>query len=397
METSRYLNDLSKCVRCGSCKAFCPTYEEVATEAMGARGRLALLWGLASKTIAPSPALHNRIFSCTLCGACSGQCPPGVDIKEVIYHGRTILKNDDKDRRFIRRLISVSLKNPKLSFTLLAMIQPILMPYLSRKGVVPSQLALPDRCLRDTVKVVSVPQKKGRVALFTGCMTNFVYPNLGKSLINVLHSLRYEVILPSAEACCGAPLRGLGLEEAARQLARKNVQLFSKLNVDAVLSLCPTCTLTIQREYPQLIGDSIHKAQDISSFLVDNMDLPGLSSLSPTMKTAIYHDPCHLKYGLSVEKAPREIIRNIGIDLIQTGEGRCCGFAGTFCFTFRELSQQLLDSCMQDYTNSNAEMIITSCPGCILQLSKRCKDKPIVHLIEVLEKAIVRTPVLSLS
>lgn len=397
MENTHYLKELSKCVRCGSCKAFCPTYDEVSTEAMGARGRLALLLGLASGTLTPSPALQDRIFSCTLCGACSGLCPPGVDIKEIIYHGRTILKGDDKKRRLIRHLINFSVKRPKLSFALLGMTQHIFMPYLLKKGVIPFQLELPDRYLRDNVRVVSVSPKKGRVAVFTGCMVNFIYPNLGESLINVLHTLGYEVILPATEACCGAPLRTLGLEEEAREVARKNVQLFSRLNVEAVLSLCPTCTLTIQREYSTLIGEGIHNAQDISSFLVDKIDSPGFPAFSSPIKKALYHDPCHLKYGLAIEKEPREIIGNIGFDLMKTEEERCCGFAGIFCLTFQELSQRLLNTCVQDYAKSEAEVIITSCPGCILQLSKGCKDKPVLHLIEVLEEAIVKTPVFSLA
>jgi glycolate oxidase iron-sulfur subunit len=397
METGPYLNDLAKCVRCGSCKAFCPTYDETASESMGARGRLALLWGLASGTISPSPGLIDRIFSCTLCGACYSLCPAGVDIKEVIYHARTILRNDDRKRRFIRRLIDFSIKSPKLSFTFMRLTQHMVMPYLLKKSLVPFQLELPDRCLRDLVKVVSVPRKKGRVALFTGCMVNFVYPNLGESLINVLHTLGYEVILPATEVCCGAPLRGLGLEEEALQLARKNVQLFGKLNVEAVLSLCPTCTLTIQREYPSLVGEGIHKAQDISSFLLDKLESPDISPASPPVRKALYHDPCHLKYGLSIETEPRKIIRDLGIELIKTPEDRCCGFAGSFCFTFQELSQQLLNTCMKQYINTGAEVIITSCPGCILQLSKGSKNIPVLHLVEVLEEAFVKNPVFRLS
>jgi glycolate oxidase iron-sulfur subunit len=397
METARYLNDLSKCVRCGSCKAFCPTYDEASTEPMGARGRLALLRGIASGTLIPSPVLHDRIFSCTLCGACSSLCPAGVDIKEAIHHGRTILQSDDKKRSLIRRLITFSAKRPKLSFTLIGMLQHIFRPYLLKQGFIPSQFELPDHCLRNSAKVVSVPQRKGRVALFTGCMVNFVYPHLGKSLINILHTLGYEVILPATEACCGAPLRGLGLEEEAQQLAKRNVHVFNTLNVEAVLSLCPTCTLTIQREYPLLIGEGIQKAQDISTFLIEKMDLSVLSGVSSPLKKALYHEPCHLKYGLSIEQEPRKLIRDIGIDLLKTGETRCCGFAGTFSFTFQDLSQQILATCMNQYANSEAEVIITSCPGCILQLSKSCKDKPVVHLIEVLEEAVVKTPVFNLA
>jgi glycolate oxidase iron-sulfur subunit len=364
---------------------------------MGARGRLALLWGLATGILTPSQELSDRIFSCTLCGACSALCPAGVDIKEVIYHGRTILKDNDKKRSLFRRLINFSVKKPKTSLAFLKLSRHILMPYFLKKRLIPFELQLPDHYLRDMIKVVTVSKKKGRVALFTGCMVNFVYPNLGESLINVLNALGYEVILPATEVCCGAPLRSLGLEEEARQHARKNVQLFRTLNVEAVVSLCPTCTLTIHREYPLLIGEGIQDAQDISRFLSDKIDWSGLAELSSPTKKALYHDPCHLKYGLSIENEPREIIRQSGIDLLKTTESRCCGFAGTFCFTFHELSERLLGTCVNEYRNSEAEVIITSCPGCILQLSNGCRDKQVLHLIEVIEEALLQTPAATLS
>jgi glycolate oxidase iron-sulfur subunit len=183
-------------------------------------------------------------------------------------------------------------------------------------------------------------------------------------------------------------LRTLGLEKEAVKLAEKNIGIFSKLNVEAVLSLCPTCTLTLKKEYPNLIGEGIEKATDISTFFVDKLEPSQLSHLISPAKTALYHDPCHLKYGLGIEKEPREIIRKIGIDLIKTPGEKCCGFAGTFCFSHKELSQRLLHKCLEDYTGSAAEMIITSCPGCIIQLSREVKDRPVVHLIEAIEEAV---------
>jgi Fe-S oxidoreductase len=65
MKQDLYLTELSKCVRCGSCKAICPTYDQVSSEAMGTRGRLSLLLALSSGQIKPSPVLNDRIFSCT--------------------------------------------------------------------------------------------------------------------------------------------------------------------------------------------------------------------------------------------------------------------------------------------------------------------------------------------
>ncbi|MFZ6017883.1 MAG: (Fe-S)-binding protein [Nitrospirota bacterium] len=397
MKESVYITELSKCVRCGSCKAFCPTYDEDTTEAMGARGRLTLLRGLSTGQLKPSKILNDRIFSCILCGACSGLCPPGVDITEAVYHGRSLLKNTDKKRLYLRLLTRFSTKRPKLSFRLLSMAQHILFPYLLKRGVLPFQPELPESPLKDGHQVYTVSKKKGRVAVFTGCIVNFLYPYLGESLISILQRLGYEVILPIGEVCCGVPLRTLGLEEEAIELAKKNIRIFSRLNVEAILSLCPTCTLAIKVEYPKLIGDGIERAMDISSFLLDKMDsrhssLPGLALRSRAgvtrhYSTATYHDPCHLNYGLGIKREPREIIKNIGIDLIETEGERCCGSGGLFSLSYREISEGLLEKRIEDFKKTGAETIITSCPGCVMQLSHGVKDTPVLHLIEVLDKA----------
>lgn len=389
MDHTRYLSELSKCVRCGSCKALCPTYDEGCTEAMGARGRLALLWAISSGLIKPSPLLNDRVFSCTLCGACSGLCPAGVDIKELIYHGRSILRKTDRKRRLLGFLASFCIKRPKLSFKVMGMVRHILFPYLYKKDFIPFRLDLPDYYLTDRHHVYTVSKKKGRVAVFTGCAVNFLYPQFGESLISVLHQLGYEVILPAGEVCCGASLRSLGLEATAIRFAERNFNIFSKLNVEAVLSLCPTCALTLKKEYPKLIGKGIEKAMDISSFFADKIKQSHIPHLHSTIRTALYHDPCHLKHGLGMEKEPREIIKNIGIDLIKNPGERCCGFAGVFCLSHKELSQTLLHKCAEDYAASKADMIITSCPGCIIQLSREIKNRPVLHLIEAIEEAML--------
>jgi len=385
MQDTQFLNELTKCVRCGSCKTLCPTYDEDSTETMVARGRLALLWAFSSKKLSSSPLLNDRIFSCTLCGACSGLCPPGVDIKEVIYHGRRLLRKTDKKRQLLRFLVNFSTKRPKLSYKLLNISQHILFPYLFRRGFLPFSLTIPKRHFKDNMQVIRVPQKKARIAVFTGCTVNFLYPHLGEALLNVLNGLGYEVIVPTGQVCCGTPLRTLGLEKEAGELAKRNREVFSKLNVEAVLSLCPTCTLALKIEYPKFIGEGIDKATDISSFFIDKIDFSGFSHLKTHTGTAMYHDPCHLKYGLGIVKEPREIIKNMGINLIKTAGEQCCGFAGVFCLSYKDLSREMLNKCVKDYRRSDAEMLITTCPGCIMQLSKGLDNKPVFHLIEIME------------
>lgn len=387
VESSTYLKDLLKCVRCGSCKAYCPTYDEEETEAMGARGRLALLRELLLQRLKPSPLLNDKIFSCILCEACEGLCPSGVDITEHIYRGRSILKKSDKKRRHLRLLTKFFIKSPDLSFKLLQMLQYILFPLLAKKGFIPSRFNLPDSPFKNGQRVYKVSKPRGRVAIFTGCSINFLYPHLEVSLINILLKAGYEVIVPGGEICCGVPLRTLGLEEDALELAKKNMRIFGKLKVEAVLSLCPTCVLAIKKQYPKLIGDGITSAMDVSSFLLDRLEFHGSSLIAQRPATATYHDPCHLIHGLGIKNEPRELLKKIGVNIIEKKEQGCCGFGGLFSLSYRDISNRLLQKQIDNCLKTGAGTIVTACPGCMTQLSKAINEMPVLHIVEMIEKA----------
>lgn len=392
MKKTEALEELSKCVRCGSCKAFCPTFDEEAVEATAARGRLILLRDFLSGRLKPSPLLNDRIFSCILCGACSSLCPLGLDIDEIIYHGRSQLHKSDRQRNRIRSLMKIFMKRPDLSYKILKMSRHILFPMLLKRGLIPFVPDFPESSFRRDEQVFRVSKKKGRVAVFTGCNINFLFPNLGESLINVLQRFGYEVVLPKGEVCCGTPLRTLGLEQKAEELAKKNLRVFNKLKVDAILSLCPTCTLAIKTEYPKIIGKGLDKAMDISSFFLDKIGVAEKIS-----KTSVYHDPCHLYYGLGIRDEPREIIRKAGLELKEPERIGCCGFGGMFSFSYKEMSAGLLQKRTKAYMNSNADVVVTSCPGCMLQLSRTITDRPVIHLIELIEDACCFRPLKKLE
>jgi glycolate oxidase iron-sulfur subunit len=392
MKESLYLSELMKCVRCGSCSVSCPTYDQESTEGMTARGRLALLWALSSGQCTPSKVLYDRVFSCTLCGQCTASCPLGVDIKELIYHGRTLLMKSDPNRKILRLLTRTFLRRAKLGFKVLGLTQHLVLPYLSKKKLIPDSLEVPDTSLKERFQVFTVLKKRGRVAVFAGCTVNFLLPHLGEALIHVLFTLGYEVILLPGEVCCGAPFRTLGLEKEAVRCAEKNTEIFNKLHVDALLSLCPTCILTLKSQYPGLIGKGIPYATDISSFLADKIDDSVFPPLPLDNRKIKFHDPCHLRYGLGIEKEPRDILGMLGIELLKSNGVGCCGFAGTFSLSFPDLSQGMLAGCMKEYAAQGTEMLITACPGCMLQLNKSFAGKPVLHLIEVIEESLLQKP-----
>ncbi|NCO83041.1 MAG: hypothetical protein COZ31_05120 [Nitrospirae bacterium CG_4_10_14_3_um_filter_44_29] len=381
------IKDLEKCVRCGSCKAYCPTYDEDNTEAMGARGRLALLRGLLLQELKPTPLLNEKIFSCILCEACSGVCPNGVDITENIYRGRNMLKQSDKKRRYLRLLAKFFIRNPDLSCKMLQMSQYVLFPYLSKKGIIPSNFKLSKYPFKERAQVYKVAKKRGRVAVFTGCAANFLYPHLGLSLINILLKLGYEVIAPGGEVCCGMPLRALGLEEEARELAKRNMRIFGKLKVEAVLSLCPTCVTMIKKQYPKIINSGISNAVDVSSFLLERLDLAQPSLFSRKYATVTYHDPCHLIYGLGIKDEPRKMLKKIGVNVVEKKEKGCCGSGGLFSLTNKDISGRLLKRQAESCLKTGAAAVVTACPGCMMQLSKAITKMPVFHIIELIEAA----------
>lgn len=386
MQTTDYIEELSKCIRCGSCKAYCPTYDEGLTEGMGARGRLNLLRGLLTQQIKPSHLLNERIFSCILCGACENLCPPNVNITEAIYHGRVLLRRLNPGIMYLGPLMRFAVRKPMLSFRIAKILQHIGFSPLKMFDL-PYHLILPPTPLRDDQQVFKPERKIGRVALFTGCSVNFLFPSLGVSLVNVLLRMGYEVVLPKGEVCCGAPLRSIGLEDEAIELAKKNLAIFSRLNSEAILSLCPTCILSIKIQYPKLLGKRLDNVMDVSSFLLNKLESLQISPVS-SFKKVTYHDPCHLNHSLGIKKEPRELIRVAGAELIDAGGEACCGFGGLFSLCYKDLSKNLLKKRADEYINSGAEAIITSCPGCMLQLSSGIKDKPVFHIVELMEEAI---------
>ena len=378
--------ELNLCVKCGSCKALCPTYIEDVTEGMSARGRVVLLEKFHEGKLEPSKKLDERIFSCMLCGACNKLCPLGINVTDAMYEARNRLRDFNKKRRFLGLGIRLGLKKASNSFRILKFFETInemlpvfrIYPFSAIKRM---DITLPDSALRDGMSIFRVSKPRGRIAIFAGCSVNFIYPNIGRSLIESLNAMNYDVVLPKGEVCCGAPLMGLGRREDAVEMAERNMNVFKKLNVEAVIGLCPTCIDSIKNGYRSLIGDGIDNAVEVSQFFSKLQP----SAFSPQPSKVIYHDPCHSIYGLDVSVEPRQILRSMGFHLMDSERG-CCGFGGTFRLLYQELSEGILEKRIEEY--KRADMIVTSCPNCILQLRSRIKDRPVRHIAEVINECI---------
>lgn len=381
--------DLSSCVRCGGCKSLCPTYSEGATEGLSARGRVILLKKFIEGEIGLSEVLDERIFSCMLCGACNRLCPLGINITDAIYEGRKRLRAAGKRRRFLGMAARLAFKRASAGFRVLKLLDGLgeLLPLQSiRYFRIISEMGIniSGPALRDGMSLFKTARPRGRVAVFAGCTANFLYPDIGSSLIRILNGMNYDVVLPKGEVCCGAPLLGLGLEEDAAELAHRNMAVFKKLSVEAVIGLCPTCVYFIRDEYKRLVGDGIDNALEAAQFFSGSP--PEIKKdMGNVLSRTVYHDPCHSLYSLGVSAEPRAVLKSMGVVTMGSERG-CCGFAGTFRVLYPDMSRGLLEKRLEAY--KEADTIVTSCPNCILQLRGGTKGKQIKHIVELLDEAV---------
>jgi glycolate oxidase iron-sulfur subunit len=352
---------------------------------MGARGRVALLGELEAQRLGPTENLAEKIFSCMLCGACKNVCPAGINIPETIYAGRAKLKKSFRQGPLMRAALKHSVTRLDFMFTLLRWGQKFLPGRLRQMPEITS------KPFKNSVQVYKNRKKVGRVAVFAGCSVNYLYPGLGNSLLNILLAKRYEVVVFRGEMCCGAPLRASGFEKEASGLAQKNIEYFSKVRAEAIISLCPTCTMVIQEQYPVLAGATIKNIMDVNEFLMKYEIAAGLET-SPSVVT--YHDPCHLSFGLGMKDEPRRILKGIeGIDVVEMRHAdECCGFAGLFSMYFKRISREIGKNKIDNILHTGADTVVTSCPGCIMQLEALKRETgssfDVRHIVEVIDEAM---------
>lgn len=391
MDDKLYEQELLTCVRCGVCKSTCPVFNHSGLEPDSPRGRMRLLWALYNGHIKYTETLYKRIFACVLCGDCTRHCNPGIDLNEVFYHARALLSRHNKKTGIYSFLSNIAFRNADFfiniskpfSGLVIKPIQQFIKKKIHSKGLIPMNLDISSKPFNN-VKIFQPKEKIGRVALFLGCSAKHLYPGYITALSSILTAINYEVVISPAEICCGAPFRTLGLDSQAKAGARQNYETFKNLNVDAVLSLCPTCVDSLNK-YPLLIGDSICDVFDANEFIYERFmrDHSLIKQVLPIK--AVYHEPCHMVDKSSYDLA---ILKKIVSEVIVPKMRKCCGFGGTFSLLNIELSNNILTESCVELNIANANAVVTSCPGCVFQLSKQINDKPVYHIIELMEKAL---------
>lgn len=400
--------ELAKCMKCGFCRAVCPIFSELRTEPYSPRGRLQLVKNLQKGVTHFSSQWHDSLFRCLICKACVEECPSGVELDRLFIVAR---EKEVKDKSLswgkwlVFRYFMRARRMFPLSVIIFAILQRITLIFWRYNPLriffpllgIPAGRNIPLFTLKPFLwrypeVVPAQGERKKRVAFFVGCATNYIYPNIGEALVEVLTRLGVEVVIPKEQMCCGTPLYISGDVEGARYLAQRNIDIFSNLDVDYIVTACASCGLSLKKEWNRLMGLEWDpsKVRDISELLLE-LGLP--SELEKLKGKVTYHDPCHLKRGQKIWAEPREILKVLsGDDFREMRDSdRCCGGAGSFNLFYYQTSMAVGMKKRERVLESGANVVVTDCPSCIMQLKsvlpKRVKVR---HLIEMVFEAMKR-------
>jgi glycolate oxidase iron-sulfur subunit len=402
------------CVHCGLCTASCPTYVETGNENDSPRGRIYLMRGVADGRLELSNEMRRHLELCLDCRACETACPSGVQYGKLIEPFRVGIEQADGGAK----------SNDWFHRWILFWLFPF--PKRMRAALWPARVAqwlgldsaaqalgvyrlLPPR-LRKLVQMLpplgrplpelppllpAIGPKRARVALFTGCVGDAVFRATNWATARVLQHNGCEVIVPKAQACCGAIHFHAGSSEPARQFADANLAAFSPDDVDAIIVNVAGCGAMLKDYGHHWHDDRQHarekfaaKVKDVSEFL-DQLGLVPPTGEIPI--TATYHDACHLGHAQKVKDAPRRLLAQVpGLELRELAESElCCGAAGTYNLTEPEMSARLSRRKLDNIRRTGARAVITGNAGCILQVAREAREQGeklwVVHPMDLLD------------
>jgi iron-sulfur cluster protein len=403
-----------RCVRCGACANVCPVYRMVGGHQYG-HIYIGAIGLIITYFFHGREKARNLVQNCINCGACKEVCAAGIDLPQLIKEVHAKVQKEE-GHPIKSLMLAKVLKSRKLFHTLLRSAQvaqkPVTggTPYLRHLPQIFAKehnfRALPaiaktpfrDRWARIAPRV-SGP--RCRVALFSGCVQDFVYPEQLEAAVKLMAAERVAVEFPMDQSCCGLPVEMMAEKEAAADVARQNVAAMDADRFDYIVTLCASCASHLKQAYPRILGkdprwreraaDFAAKVLPFSVFMHDVLDIPSTAFCRCGPKVT-YHAPCHLCRGLGVTEAPHELIRRSGAIFLPADEEQtCCGFGGTYSSKFPEISSQILNKKLDDVQRTGADILVTECPGCVMQLrggAERRRDPvEVMHLAELLNRS----------
>lgn len=239
-----------------------------------------------------------------------------------------------------------------------------------------------------------------RVALFVSCLVDLFRPSAAYASLKLLEQSGCTTSIPQNQTCCGQPAYNNGDRNNARQLAIQVIDTFS--DFDYVVVPSGSCAGMVKCHYPALFVDDkeyfskatrlAERCYELTSFLADVVELK-LENLNFSEKVT-YHDSCSCQRELKVKEQPRKLLKAVNdLELIEMkGTEECCGFGGTFCVKYDELSGHMVDKKVDSIKQTGANILLAADLGCLMNIAGRIKRRSlpvkVYHVAEILADMI---------
>lgn len=429
---SKVCQNALRCIQCGACANVCPVYQTVGGHVFGSIYISAI--GIILTAFYEGLDKAKEITrACIGCRSCVAVCPAKIDLEEIILHlrnevtkeyGMGVVKNIAfkavmKNRTLFHSMIRAASKlqrpvtQKKSGDSERRIIRHLPLHFMEKDFTEWRDLpSIAPKSFRDQFDEIPqhVTTPLYRVGFFVGCGADFVYPEVGVSLIKVLNALDVEVVFPRGQNCCGIPALYAGDTETGVELAKQSVEAFTEADVDYILAICPTCNMAVKRDFVDRLADHPQwsakamalsgKTMDASAFLEnilgasEKLRAMGLATGSDSAQTVTYHDSCHLKRGSNVWKEPRALLMSSGHQIKEMkNSDRCCGFGGTYSFlSHPQISRQITKDKVATIQDTGVKIVATDCPGCMIMLKgavgKADETIRCAHTMELLAESL---------
>lgn len=382
---------IDDCVHCGLCLSSCPTYLTSGLEAKSPRGRLLIMNQIQENSELMDEEMLHHLNTCLDCRGCETVCPSGVEYHLAFQETNNIIPNN-QHLPFLSTFILNEIKNkkilPLIKWGIWISKKLRILSLLSKLGINTAIQgnSIPVNTIEDLMKIKPGIHKtnqisKGLIGLYTGCIMNEWFIKVHKSTVNVLNTLGYNVFIPENDICCGALHQHSGDSKSALQLKSENENIFN--NCDFVVVNSAGCSAELKS-----INSKI-KYLDIIEFL-NSLEIKTVNNFN---KKIIWDAPCHLSHVQQLASIAMELFNKLDIEPISwAGQEICCGGAGNYTLIHPHESEEILKLKYNQLLKYEFDYLVTSNPGCHLQLEKGRqlfnRKFQIIHFVELIEMII---------
>jgi len=243
---------------------------------------------------------------------------------------------------------------------------------------------------------MSKPLENVEVALFVTCLVDINRPSVGFAAVKLLEEAGCRVVVPDAQTCCGQPAYNSGDRSSTKDIAKNVIRAFKGYRY--VVAPSGSCAGMIKKHYPELFADDpdilleaeelAARTHELVSFLNDIADFePDDVKLD---KKITYHDSCSSLREMKVKQQPRDLLGEVDdLELIEAEDREaCCGFGGTFCIKYSEISEEMVDQKISNLLATKADIVTAGDLGCLMNIAGRLSRKghkmKVLHIAEIL-------------